>query len=279
MVAAMAAVLGLGPALGGCHVDGSPTPAPVPTATSTSPVGTRAAVSTDPDAAIVQAHVTREGGRLDVTALWVLAGRSANRRELVVRTAEGTTRVPHPGEGELRRAFPAVSPTTGQGASSVLGRLLALPVPSLRPGTRAVIGGGDGATQLPFEKVARSVPDYWSVQPLPRFGGAMAYIGGGVVLSDGRLLVLLDHFSDDRGGKPAGRHHGLWVSRGDDWLAYRSLRPAFDPPVAEREDGWTEVYSLGASADPDPVIWVTTWDHRLYVSTDDARSFREIPAR
>jgi hypothetical protein len=28
---------------------------------------------------------------------------------------------------------------------------------------------------------------------------------------------------------------------------------------------------------PDPVIWTTTWDHRVYASTDDGRSFREVP--
>jgi hypothetical protein len=42
---------------------------------------------------------------------------------------------------------------------------------------------------------------------------------------------------------------------------------------------WSPIVSLQASAAPDPVIWVTTWDRLLYVSADDGRSFRQIPAR
>jgi hypothetical protein len=35
---------------------------------------------------------------------------------------------------------------------------------------------------------------------------------------------------------------------------------------------------LQASADG-PVVWVQTWDDRVYVSTDDAQTFRELAVR
>jgi hypothetical protein len=31
--------------------------------------------------------------------------------------------------------------------------------------------------------------------------------------------------------------------------------------------------------DPDPVVWVQTWDLRVYVSTDDAATFTELRVR
>jgi hypothetical protein len=161
-----------------------------------------------------------------------------------------------------------------------MGRLLPLEVTSLARGTRVLVGGGDGATLLPFERVARSEEDDdWSVQRLPRFDGERAYVTGAVGLGDGRLVALLEHFSDDRAGRPAARHHGLWASSGEDWSSYAPLRPRFTPPLASNPDGWSGLVGLGASMDPDPVVWVTTWDQRVYVSTDAMRTFREVDAR
>ena len=131
---------------------------------------------------------------------------------------------------------------------------LAQPVVSLRPGVEALIGGGDGATLLPFELVSRNGGEPQRITE-PR-GTQTA---GAVVLSDGRLVALLT-------SKP-GRY-ALWVSDGDDWTTY----VPFDV-------GPARVTSLGASATPDPVVWLQTSDYGVFVSTDDAATFSSLPIR
>jgi hypothetical protein len=37
--------------------------------------------------------------------------------------------------------------------------------------------------------------------------------------------------------------------------------------------------SLAVGRGSAPFLWVRTWDSRVYVSTDDAGTFREIPVR
>jgi hypothetical protein len=178
--------------------------------------------------------------------------------------------------GEPRAAKPSAVP----GMSG----LLPSDVLSVRDGTRAQVGGHDGATLLPFERVARSVDGGpWETFDVPRTRGRLGYTAGQVVLPDGRLLVLLDAWSDDRPGRASPVWHGLWVSDGGDWAAYRPWRPSFTPalPAGGRRPRGPLV-SLGAALDPGqasgPVVWVTT-ANRLYVSTDGARSFQEVPAR
>lgn len=263
--------------LAGCttEVDRAPTP--------TAPTPSHVAlprVSADTDAFLVQTRVTRDGDRLDVSALWGLVNGNRNRRELVAGTGARLVRTAKPSDGEVRNAFPRPNPTTRIETASLLGRLLQLQVPSLDGATRVVIGGGDGATLLPFERVARS-EEYgdWTVQPLPLFSGERAYVSGAVTLSDGRLVALLDHFSDDRGGHPANRNHGLWVSDGEDLSSYAPMVPRFVPALTQNPDGWSAVVTLDATTAPDPVVWVTTWDQRLYVSRDGMRTFREVAAR
>ena len=154
------------------------------------------------------------------------------------------------------------------------------PVVSLAVGVQAVVGGGDGATLFPFEQVARlssagDVVSYDVEQP----EGVMGYSSGDVVLTDGRVLTLLADWSDDR-GRPSSRHHGLWVSAGDDWASYTPVEPVFSPPLtAPPRAGDAALRVLSASVDPDPVIWIQTWDDKVYVSTDDAATFRELPIR
>ena len=131
---------------------------------------------------------------------------------------------------------------------------LAQPVASLRPGVEALIGGGDGATLLPFELVSKN-------------GGAPQRImeprgtqtAGAVVLADGRLLALLT--------SEPGRH-ALWVSDGDDWTRY-----------VPYDVGPSRATSLGASAAPDPVVWLETSDYGVFVSTDDATTFSALQIR
>lgn len=234
----------------------------------------------DPDAWLSQVRVTRRGEVVRFHALWVAGEGDRDHRALVVGNGAERRHLARPNDAVLRQAFPTPSPTPPAEAAAVLGRLMLFPVPSLDPSTRAVIGGGDGATLLPFQRVARSEEyDDWFVQPLPRIDGEMAYVSGAVALGDGRLVALLDHFSDDRAGRPSDRHHGLWASHGRDWSAYSPLGARFEPPLPRVPDGWGPIVSLGATAAPDPIVWVTTWDHRLYVSSDQMRTFHELDAR
>lgn len=272
----------------------------------------------DPDAQPYFLDVARSGGSFDVTGMWLL--RRPHQRHpwsALAESGDGFRTGRYVG-GSYRQLQPAAQRDIPDGAeeyeacSSIaggadlcfdydrtqaawtfdhgsswteaeldLGHLLPSTTESVAPDVFAVVGGGDGATLFPFERVVRSVDAgrSWQRFDLPLFDGERAYTSGDVVTSDGRLVTLLDHFSDDRAGRPGRRHHGLWTSAGDDWASYRPLRPRLTPQPQPSPDGWSTITSLAASSDPDPVIWVTTWDHRLYVSTDDARSFREIPAR
>ncbi len=66
-------------------------------------------------------------------------------------------------------------------------------------------------------------------------------------------------------GKQSSRHHGLWVSDDDNWASYTPVEPVFSPPLTKPPSGTTSLFVLSASVDPDPVIWVQTWDHQVYV--------------
>lgn len=267
----------------GCTSD----PGPVGTITSAAPV-TPAAPSAedrvdDPDARLAGVRVTRSGRALTVSAVWALPD-GPRPRWVLARGRDGFATATYVAGGFSRLMRKVAGPERTQlreSAGEVLGRLLPYPTISLAPGIDAVVAGGDGATLLPFEKVARSTDGgaHWRVATLPRFDGEMAYTSGAVVTADGRLLALLDHFSDDRRNDPGPRDHGLWVSEDGDWSSYRPLSPRMVPEPEPSPGGWGTVVSLDASRAPDPLIWLTTWDHRLYVSTDGGASFREIPAR
>ena len=57
------------------------------------------------------------------------------------------------------------------------------------------------------------------------------------------------------------------------------MEPRFSPPLTDTPEGWSPLIGLGAVVAPDPVIFATTWDNRVYVSTDEAKTFREIAVR
>ena len=216
-----------------------------------------------------------------VRAWWLLAWRHRTLGAIV--TSEDGMRTASYVAGSYRAwtkgqpALPKPSPVAG------MGDLMATDVFSLRDGIRAQQGGGDGATLDPFQRVMRSVDGGpWQRFDVPRTDGQQAYTGGQVVLPDGRLLVLLDAWSGDRRGRVNPVWHGLWTSAGDDWSSYRPWKPTFSPalPAADRPFG--SLQALGASLDPDQtrdgIVWMST-RNRVYVSTDQARSFLEIPAR
>lgn len=160
--------------------------------------------------------------------------------------------------------------------------LVTSPVASLDPRTRAFVGGGDGATLLPFDVVARSTHGgRWRAYVVPRTHGDRAYDDGDLVLPDGRLLVLLDAWSSDRGpARPGPEHHGLWTSAGDDWASYAPYRPVFSPVLGAADAvAGVEGRPAAGSEAPSGLVVATTRANLLYVSTDGARSFRRIRAR
>ncbi len=270
----------------------------------------------DPHSRLYAVDVTRSGRSFHVTSMWSL-DRRRSRRYALAESNDGfrTGRYVVGGTRRLQKAVQPPRPTgvgryapCSQAVGSVdlcfdysksrarwtddggrtwssarvdLSRLLPWPIDSLAPDVFAVAAGGDGATLFPFQRVVVS-PDggaSWQRFDVSPFEGEMAYSSGHVVTSDGRLVALLDHFSDDRPNRPSERHHGLWSSEGTNWSSYRPLSPRMTPPLEASPSGWAGIVSIGASAGADPLIWVTTWDHRLYVSTDDVRTFQEIPAR
>lgn len=160
--------------------------------------------------------------------------------------------------------------------------LITARVKSLAPGIEAVVAGGDGATLLPFGAVARSADGGdWESYVVPLTHGDQAYTAGSVVLPDGRLLVLLDAWSSDRGWtRPGPEHHGLWVSARRDWARYTPYRPPFSPKLAASD----RIASIDARPGvsrraPHGLLFATTRENRLYVSTDGAHTFHEVRAR
>ncbi len=152
------------------------------------------------------------------------------------------------------------------------------PVVSLRPRLLAAVGGSDGATLQPFEMVLRSddLGETWQKFELPRFDGQLAFVAGSVVTTDGRLVSLLSTFTDDATGWEADRPHGLYVSAGSDWSAYRPMDAEYTPELKPAPPGKPALTELSATVGATPVIRVRTWDDRVYVSSDEAMSFREL---
>lgn len=160
--------------------------------------------------------------------------------------------------------------------------LLTSPVTSLAVGTRAFVAGGDGATLLPFQAVARSTDDAaWQGNVVPRTDGDRAYVEGAVVLPDRRLLALLGAWSSDRGpARPGPEYHGLWVSAGDDWSHYAPYRPTFSPALAQGGPVTSiDAQPGGSRRSAYGLVFATTRDNRLYVSADGAATFGEIRDR
>lgn len=233
-------------ALLGCSAAEStpPTPGPAPTAAAVaaSPTADRRSpeeIAQDPSARLVAARITRTPSGLRVAAWWEVDDKGARR--------EGVLVVREPGRGPSyerwsRRRWSDLAPAMPQATTvpASLEGLLVNEIVSLQAQVSALVGGGDGATLFPFQKVARSSDDgaTWTTYDVPHLGGERAFTSGEVVLPDGRLLALLGSWSGDRRNQPGLQHHGLWISIGHDWSTYRPVEPVFDPPFAHpRADG------------------------------------------
>lgn len=233
---------------------------------------TPAEVVHDPDSLLMGALVEPDGDGYRVSSAW-----SLGNRRVVATSDDGFETVTY--ERWRPRSLVRSAPRTPQIVG--LEGLLTEEVHSLAPGVRAVVAGGDGATLFPFAKVARSTDGggTWRTYDVSGVDRVTAYTSGQVVLPDGRMLVLLNQWSDDRNGHPSDRPHGPYVSAGDDWSHYAPTNPTFRPALSPTARGWPPTESIQASPGHGGVIWMTTHDGRVYASTDAARTFREIPVR
>lgn len=266
-------------------VSASPTGSASPPASSSAPPSASPSDSVaedlmvGPDSFLKDVWVERQGRGFLVRAWW---GPPRAGHQVVLTSSDGFRNVDREKWrlGGVREWFPVPKPGNRPDLPELAG-LIQVPVASTRDDVLGVVAGGDGATLLPFQALARSDDggQTWRRYDVPLFEGARGYVtGGAAVLPDGTLLALVDTFSDDRPSRPSQRHHGLWRST-QGWSSLSPARPAFDPPLTPTEDGWSPIVSLGASTPGGGVVWVTTWDKRLYVSTDGALTFREIPAK
>jgi hypothetical protein len=239
---------------------------------------------TDASARLADARVERTATGFRVTTAWVVESRR-NRRALATSDDGFATATYTAWTDESYAAgFPFYDdPRPGPPNDD---NYLLLPVPALdtggAEGTSAYVMGGDGSTLLSFERVARSTDggESWDLFDVPRVDGALPYIAQAVAVPDGGLLALVPGWSNDRGRRPGPNHHGLWASQGPDWGRYTPYEPAYSPPLTPEPRGLSAIESLGASwSRAGEVIWSTTWDGRLYVSTDDGLTFSEIAPR
>ena len=263
----------------GCGgVEADPSSPDTPHVTVAPPGVTPEEIVHDPRSRLLGAEVapTRDG--FDVAAWWGCVEKGCQGRRAIATSGDGFATAAY--EKWSQRLWEKHSPIPTRPTVPALEGLAqdAVSVTDGAERAQVVIAGGDGATLKPFQKVARSGDhgETWEVYDVAPIDGEMAYHYGGVGLADGRLLVLLDHFTDDGDKTPAARPHGLWISHGTDWTTYAPHEATFSPALSPSADGWSEIVDLDAAPG---VISVRTWDSRLYVSTDGAATFREIAAR
>ncbi len=256
----------------------SPPPSPTAAASRTPSEVTPEDVVRGSRSQLLDAVVRPAGDSFEVTAWWGCVVRGCQGRRAITSSSDGFATAAY---GKwTSREWLRLSPLPTQGHVPAFEGLAQETVWSMEDGAEGVhvvIAGGDGATLKPFQKVGRSSDhgETWEAFDVAPIDAEMAYYSGAVGLPDGRLLVLLDHFSDDGPSAPADRSHGLWISDGRDWSSYAPYEPIFTPPL-NPTGSWGPIVDVDVTAG---VISVRTWDSKLYASTDAAVTFTEIPAR
>lgn len=157
--------------LAGCTAASQPAPPPTVSADSGSASASAAVavavgeprrptpeqIAHDPRSHLLDARVTRTSDGLAVEAWWGCGVDGCRRDQAIVRVAADGAASYEP--GSQRRWLSGGRPPDRPEAPPALDGLLVGSVPSLRPGVRALVGGGDGATLFPFGKAARSTDD------------------------------------------------------------------------------------------------------------------------
>jgi len=148
-------------------------------------------------------------------------------------------------------------------------------VPTASDDVHAVLVGSDGATLFPWVRLLRSTDGRaWTVCPAP--DGTTAYVDSPVVLPDGRLLLDVEVWSDQRAGDPAPRPVGLYV--GDDWSAPRPVTMR-EPFGASPDRAVMNVLDLAVAARSVTVYAQTDDPTTVYASTDGGSTWQQVAAR
>lgn len=266
--------------IAGCADSPPPSIPPQPAEASAAPSGvTPEEIVLDPRSRLLDAVVRPTEAGFDVAAWWGCVDQGCQGRRAITTSADGFATAAY--EKWTQRNWEKHSPVPTRPSVPAFEGLAQDSVWSMEDGAegvQVVIAGGDGATLKPFQQVGRSTDhgETWDVYDVAPIDDEMAYHYGGVGLEDGRLMVLLDHFSDDGHNAPAARPHGLWISDGLDWTTYAPLAATFSPALTPSAVGWSEIVDLDVA---DGTISVRTWDSKLYVSTDNAVTFLEIRGR
>jgi len=162
-------------------------------------------------------------------------------------------------------------PVTRAGSSDLTGL-----VPSPSDRWHTVVVGGDGATLFPLATVLASRDGGARFSRTDLGADPMAYGVPLAVLPDGRLLVLVDGWSDQRPGRPGARGNGLYEVVDGGLVPVRTGPPyagldrrAYGPDVLA-----TVVTRDGLS------LWAATPTHDgVVVSDDGGEHWRPVRAR
>ena len=268
VLAAAAAVTAIAVVVNGLgdDTDTAPGPSKSPTETVTEPTKpakpARDFIADRPGANLIASKVEASAtsqGFYDVTALW--SDPKADIQEFVTVSAGGKeTQIPYT-DKRYSQLFDLTYPTDK--TQPPLDDMLVRPIHSMQPGVSAVIGGGDGTEGLTFERVASTNDDgaTWQSFDIPEVDGQQSLFSGGVVLRDGRLLVLLN----------SATHDVLWISDGADWSTLTPLEVQLPgvPAVG------TNIVSIGGDAKGPGTLWLQ-YANRLFVSSGDPEDFTEV---
>ena len=136
------------------------------------------------------------------------------------------------------------------------------------PDVHVLVGGSDGATLFPFDEVRRlEDQDSWSVIEQP--AGERAYLGDAAVLPDGRLLLDVEGWSDDRPG-------GLYASDGSNWVSFARVVTGapFDGKPAD-----IRVVDMRVEQDASTIIAVSPDGRVAWFSEDVGATWEVLAAR
>jgi hypothetical protein len=146
--------------------------------------------------------------------------------------------------------------------------------------TLGIAERADGATLFPFVATWRSADAGRSWErAIPSIEGAAgdtAYISGTVVLPDGRLLVCVEAWSDERRGRPSTHPYGLYVSNGTDWS---SFSPVSQPTPTDVETG-AFVSIVGSEFSGGTArVYLKVGSDRIYATVDAGASWEQVSVR
>ncbi|HEX3932579.1 MAG TPA: hypothetical protein VHW64_17925 [Nocardioides sp.] len=149
-------------------------------------------------------------------------------------------------------------------------------VPTTSASLQAVQLGGDGATLLPWDYVLRSTDgSSWTSYAGP--GTPHAYGSMTAVLPDGRLLMDVDAWSDQRAGRPAPRPINLYSGPRWDRLTPVPLTGPF--AVEDPDSFYLDLLDVTATTDAVTLYARAPAEDGVLSSTDGGRTWHPVRAR